>query len=70
MTSDHIKSNHSASSILECGDFCLTEKCSGFNYQSRKNETEINCQLTCFPTSSSLMTKDASWAFYQVEEYQ
>jgi hypothetical protein len=52
---------------------CLTENCSGFNHKSRNKKEEINCQLTNYSTSSSVMTKDESWDFYQVEdvsEYQ
>jgi hypothetical protein len=64
----YIKSNFSVLSNLECGHFCLNEKCSGFNHKLRKKKNEINCQLTRTPAISDLPTiKDESWDFYQVQ---
>ena len=68
LTSDYINLNHSASSLVECGIFCLQEKCSGFNYKARKKKNEINCELTNLQQASlHVITNDELWDFYEVE---
>ena len=70
MHPDHIISNHTVCTQMDCSMRCLeTSTCVGFNYRTNSNKYVANCQLSKETRESgSVETEErGEWEFFQDE---